>query len=447
MHLYDLTLPELEAWMTSHGAPRYRARQIFHELYQRAAISLEAMTELPKTFRQTLANEFDGPTVATVESQRSEDGTMKWLSKLPDGQLIETVLIPARSRNTVCVSTQVGCAYGCAFCASGQAGFRRNLSPGEIVQQVLLVQRALQSSLAGPPPASGVTSHAQSESASLGAPRVGGPTEQLDEQAAPPPRRVGDPSRSFGARAGMVSAGDAPADERARESRPSFHAGETEVDPASDHPEHQRRGTPAMRVTNVVFMGMGEPLANYDNLLTAIRILNSPEGLKLGARKITISTVGLVPMIERLAKEGLQIELSISLHAPNDALRSRLMPVNTKYPIEQLMAACRTYAAATKRLLTFEYILIDQVNDRTAEAEQLATLLKGLLCKVNLIPCHPTPGTTWARPPQAHMLAFEKTLRRRGVLCSLRRSRGLDIDGACGQLRLRRLDAPASPAH
>ena len=366
--LYDLTLPELTAWVEAQGAPAYRARQIFHALYQRDVTSPGGMTDLPKGFRDAMAHQFSAAPVASVKHQQSEDGTTKWLLSLADGQFIETVLIPAKRRKTVCVSTQVGCAYACVFCASGQAGFRRNLSAGEIVQQVLLVQQALRK-LAG----SGV------------------PASAVPDVVTP-------------------DAGDGPVN----------------------------------RVSNVVFMGMGEPLANYDHLLRAIRILNHPEGLKVGARKMTISTVGLVPMIARLAKEGLQIELSISLHAPNDLLRSKLIPVNTKYPLAQLMAACRAYAEATKRLITFEYILIDHVNDGEAEARELAQLLKGLLCKVNLIPCHPTPGTTWARPPLQRMVKFAHLLRRAGVLCTLRRSRGLDIEGACGQLRLRQLENPAA---
>jgi len=190
------------------------------------------------------------------------------------------------------------------------------------------------------------------------------------------------------------------------------------------------------RVSHVVFMGMGEPLSNYDNVLRAIRILNAPEGLKIGARRITISTVGLVPMIERLAKEGLQVELSISLHAPNDRLRGQIMPVNRKYPVAQLLSACRAYVKKTKRLITFEYILIDQVNDGPEQAKELAHLLKGLPCKVNLIPCHPIPGIPFQRPPQGRMLAFERALRRAKIACTLRKSRGLEIEGACGQLRL-----------
>jgi len=191
------------------------------------------------------------------------------------------------------------------------------------------------------------------------------------------------------------------------------------------------------RLTNIVFMGMGEPLANYENLLKAIRILNSPEGLHIGARRITLSTVGLVPMMERLAREGLQLELAVSLHAPNDELRSKLMPVNRKFPMEKLLEASRAYVRATRRLITFEYILMDGVNDQPEQAQELARRLKGLPCKVNLIPCHPIPGTLWGRPPQERMLAFERRLRAQEIRCTLRKSRGLDIEGACGQLRLR----------
>ncbi len=335
--LYDLTLPELTAWVRAQGEAPYRARQIFHALYQREISSWDKLTQLPLALRDRLASQFSLQRVSPVERQNSSDGTVKWLSRLTDDQFLETVLIPAKARQTVCVSTQVGCAYACAFCASGQDGLKRNLTPSEIVQQILLVNGALK------------------------------------------PKRV----------------------------------------------------------THVVFMGMGEPLANYENALKAIRILNDPEGLHIGARKITLSTVGLVPMIERLAKEGLQLELSISLHAPNDLLRGKLMPVNRKHPLSQLIPAAKAYLASTKRLITFEYILIDHVNDSLEQARELVELLKGLKAKVNLIPCHPTPGTPWTRPPMARMLAFERFLRHHRIPCTLRRSRGLDIEGACGQLRLR----------
>ncbi len=340
--------------------------------------------------------------------QKSTDGTIKWLSKLSDGEFLETVLIPIQKRlrpsdaaplpppgsrlrpsdaapgasahrRTVCVSTQVGCAYGCVFCASGLNGFRRNLTPGEIVQQVLLVQRSLQEAT--------------------------GPVVGVRHR----------PPANFGGLAGMGT-------------RP-----------------HTTRGFLKHGVTNVVLMGMGEPLANYDNLLKAIRILNTPEGLHVGARKITVSTVGLVPMIERLSKERLQIELSISLHAPSDELRGKLMPINKKYPVVELIEACHDYVKATNRLITFEYILIRDVNDGMEQAKELATLLKNLKAKVNLIPCHPIPGSLWKRPPLARMLAFGRFLRDQRIPCTLRRSRGLDIDGACGQLRLRHKEAAPLP--
>lgn len=293
-----------------------------------------------------MAASFSLSTLTPVEEHRSTDGTVKYLSRFEDGATLETVLIPTGSRKTVCVSTQVGCAYACAFCASGLQGFQRNLTPGEIVQQVLRVERDLKKD----------------------------------------------------------------------------------------------------RVTHLVFMGMGEPMANYDNLLKAIRIMNAPEGLAIGARKITISTVGLVPKIEALSKEGLQLELAISLHAPNDDLRGQIMPVNRRYPLAELIRACRRFARKTKRLLTFEYILIDQVNDEVKHAEELAKLLKGLPAKVNLIPCHPIPGMPFQRPAKSRMLAFEKALKNGGIYCTLRKSRGLDIEGACGQLRLRYNESHA-PGH
>ena len=334
---YGLTFPELSGWLAKKGQPSYRARQVYGMLYQKGQQDPSGWTVLPKSLREEFAGEFSGQGLSQVQKQVSEDGTSKWLWKLPDGSLVETVMIPVEGRRTVCVSTQVGCAYRCAFCASGMEGFSRDLAAGEIVQQVAEVDLSLK-------------------------------------------------------------------------------------------PD---------RVSNIVFMGMGEPLSNYDNLMKAIRILNSPEGLKIGARKITISTVGLVPMMERLSKEGLQLELSVSLHAPNDGIRGKLMPVNRKHPMVRLLAACRAYVKATKRLITFEYILIDGLNDQPAHAEELAGRLKGLLAKVNLIPCHPIPGAPWGRPPEERMLAFEKKLKEKGIACTLRQSRGLDIEGACGQLRLR----------
>lgn len=338
--LYDLSPIELKTWLTDQRQPAYRAKQIYEALYQKHQPDPLTWTVLPKELREQLALEFSGPTLEEVQHQVSKDGTVKWLWKLPDGEVLETVMIPAREeapRRTVCVSTQVGCAYKCGFCASGMKGFFRDLNAGEIVQQVVNVDRFLK-------------------------------------------------------------------------------------------PD---------RVSNIVFMGMGEPLSNYDNLLRAIRTINSQDGLKIGARKITISTVGLIPKMEQLAKEGLQLELAVSLHAPNDGIRGKLMPINKKYPMERLLAACKAFAKATKRLITFEYILIDGLNDQPQHAQELAGRLKSILCKVNLIPCHPIPGTPWGRPPEERLRAFEKILKEKGIAATLRTSRGLDIEGACGQLRLR----------
>ena len=338
-NLHDLTPADLQAWAKGHGQPAYRVKQILEALYQKGQSDPLSWSTLPTSLRHALAEEFPAPGLEPLRKQESADGTVKWLWKLPDGQSVETVMIPAEEagRRTVCVSTQVGCAYRCGFCASGMKGFLRDLTAGEIVQQVAQVDRALK-------------------------------------------------------------------------------------------PD---------RVSNIVFMGMGEPLSNYDNLIRAIRIINSPAGLRIGARKITISTVGLIPKMEQLAKEGLQLELAVSLHAPNDAIRGKIMPVNKKYPMVRLMAACRAFVKATKRLITFEYILIDGLNDQPHHAEELAGRLKGILCKVNLIPCHPIPGTPWGRPPEERMIAFEKKLKEKGIVATLRTSRGLDIEGACGQLRLR----------
>ena len=392
--LYNLSPLELKTWLTDTGQPAYRSRQIYEALYQKDQPDPLSWTVLPKSLRDRLSKEFSGPALEPLQRRVSSDGTVKWLWKLSDGQAVETVMIPAAAahprrgissaarmvpprseetaRRTVCVSTQVGCAYRCGFCASGMKGFLRDLSAGEIVQQVVQVERYLK------------TEH-------------------------PVPGTPGVP------------------------------------------------GTVVSRVSNIVFMGMGEPLSNYDNLIRAIRIINSPDGLKIGARKITISTVGLIPKMEQLAKEGLQLELAVSLHAPNDAIRGKLMPVNKKYPMVRLLAACKAFVKATKRLITFEYILIDGLNDQPEHAEELANKLKGLFCKVNLIPCHPihTPAAhpelvegerpaPFRRPPEERMRAFEKKLKEKGIVATLRQSRGLDIEGACGQLRLRQETLPPS---
>ncbi len=340
------------------GEPGYRADQLLDWLYRRRVATWEAMTNLPRPLRARLGETFALrlPELRTVQS--APDTTTKFLWRLADGALIESVLIPASpalygepsDRHTLCVSTQVGCAYGCRFCASGLAGWKRNLTADEIVGQVLAVERW----------------HA--------------------EQAS--------------------SAGDSsPTGERL--------------------------------VTNLVVMGMGEPLANYDALLAALRILNAPWGGGIGARKITISTSGLAPQIRRLADEPEQFRLAISLHGATDEVRSRIMPVNRRYPLEELLSACRDYLRRKGRMLTFEYILLAGVNDSPADARALARLARPLDAKVNLIPYNPVEGLPWQRPEEPTCEAFLAEVVRGGVKATLRREKGGAIDAACGQLRLK----------
>ncbi len=344
LYLPELALPRLTEWLTAQGEPAYRARQIYGHIYRGLVNDFQEMTDLPAALRDRLAQTASLNPLRLLAEQTSADGlTRKGLFALPDGQTIESVLMlygdeegEERRRRTVCLSTQVGCAMKCAFCATGQSGLTRNLSAGEIVGQVL-----------------------------------------------------------YFARQGAV--------------------------------------------TNVIFAGMGEPLVNYDATWEAIERLNDAAGFGLGARHITISTAGWIPGIERLAKEKLQVGLAVSLHAPDDALRSKLMPINRRYPVATLMAACQKYTAQMGRRLSFEYILIAGINDSAAQAQKLAALLKGMLCHVNLIPLNPVPGNPWRPPTRAIIQAFENVLMKAGIPTTLRVERGADIQAACGQLRSRYL--------
>ncbi len=348
----SLTREELAARFSANGQPGFRANQLLDWVYRKRARAFDTMTDLPAALRADLARQFSLGTIETVRRLGSNDTTQKFLFRLADGQLIETVMIPASpalygeasDRRTLCISTQVGCAYGCKFCASGLNGWTRNLQAGEIVEQIL--------------------------------------------------------------RAEEIS-------------------GE--------------------RVNNLVFMGMGEPLANYDNLLRAIGIINAPWGVGLGARHITVSTSGLAPQIHRLADQPLQIRLAISLHGATDEVRARIMPVNKKYPLAVLLEACRYYHERKKQKLTFEYILIDGINDTEEQARALAGLAAGLEAKVNLIPYNTVEGLDWSRPPLARQQAFQGVLRSRGVSATLRREKGHDIDAACGQLRRQTLAEISAP--
>ena len=360
----SLTHEELEAEFKRWNEPAYRVTQVLEWLYAHRVTSWDAMTNLPKPLREKLTKTFSLNSLELIRKQGAQDTTQKFLWKLADSSFIESVLIPANpalygeasDRHTLCISTQVGCAYGCKFCASGLDGWKRNLTPDEIVEQVVSVERMR-------------------------------PQSTVHSQSATTQPQTGD--------SGLRT------------------------------------------VDNVVVMGMGEPLANYEHLLKALKILNAPWGGGIGARKITISTSGLAPQIRRLAAEPLQFRLAISLHGATDVVRNRIMPVNRKYPLKELVAACEQYQIQKGRMLTFEYILIAGVNDSIAQAAPLAALAKKLFAKVNLIPYNKVEGLQWERPDEKVCEAFLRALEKQKVTATLRREKGHDIDAACGQLRLK----------
>jgi 23S rRNA (adenine2503-C2)-methyltransferase len=364
----SLTREELEAQFKNWAQPVYRVAQLLDWLYARRATSWDAMTNLPKVLREKLRENFSLQTLELVRKQGSHDTTQKFLWRLHDHSLIESVLIPANpalygeasDRHTLCISTQVGCAYGCKFCASGLDGWKRNLTPDEIVEQVLAVER--------------------------------------------------------------------------------WHAGQSSVERRASSAEDSRprHSTLDTRlINNVVVMGMGEPLANYDNLLKALKILNAPWGVGIGARKITISTSGLAPQIRKLAQEPMQFRLAISLHGATDETRNKIMPVNRKYPLKELISACEDYQHEKGRMITLEYILIAGVNDSLDQTKPLASLARRLHAKVNLIPYNQVEGLEWERPSDEVCEHFLTALEKEKAIATLRREKGGDIDAACGQLRLK----------
>jgi len=365
------TQDDLKARFAAWDQPAYRVTQLLEWLYVQRVTSWDAMTNLPKTLREQLRRHYNFYNLELVRKQGARDTTQKFLWRLSDHALIESVLIPASpalygepsDRHTLCVSTQVGCAYGCKFCASGLGGWKRNLEPEEIVEQVLAVERA--------------SAHIRTNETG-NAPTVHGATE--NGQPAAPAARV---------------------------------------------------------VSNLVIMGMGEPLANYENLLAALKILNAPWGTGIGARKITISTSGLAPQIRKLADEPLQFRLAVSLHGATDPVRNLIMPVNRKYPLKELTAACAYYLEKKGRMITFEYILIAGTNDGLEQVTPLAALARKLNAKVNLIPYNPVEGLPWNRPEPAVQEAFLHALEQEKISATLRREKGTDIDAACGQLRLK----------
>jgi 23S rRNA (adenine2503-C2)-methyltransferase len=335
---YDVDRDALAAMLD--GEPSYRVEQVWNGLYTRGA-ALEDLTELPQALRTRLADALPTSLRQVAESVSDGGETIKWLWSLHDEVRIETVLMHYPERSTVCVSTQAGCAMGCSFCATGQAGFDRNLSTGEIVEQVV----------------------------------------------------------------------------RAR-----------------------RRAAPR-RVSNVVFMGMGEPMANYERTWSAVERLHTDVGIS--ARHLTLSTVGIVPGIARVAKEALPVNLAVSLHAANDALRDELVPINRRYPLAELIGACRAYVDAKNRRLSFEWALIAGTNDRVTDARELATIARPLGAHVNLIALNPTPGYLARGPERRDVVRFRDRLRELGVNVTIRQNRGTAIDAACGQLRATAVNAPA----
>ena len=342
--LYDLDLSSLRSLLKSWGEPSYRAAQVWEWLYVHLVDTFDQMTNLPQSLRERLAQETTIDMLEVVDSARSRDGrTRKDLLRLPDGETIEAVLMRYERRRTACLSTQVGCAMGCPFCATGQMGFHRDLSGGEIAAQALHFARRLHT------------------------------------------------------------------------------AGE--------------------RLTNVVLMGMGEPLANYDASLDAIHRLNHPDGFRLGQRHITLSTVGLVPQIRRLADEGLQITLAVSLHAATDELRNQLVPVNRRHGLDALFAACASYTERTGRRVSFEWALIEGINDAPEQAHALAdrlhATLHGPLAHVNLIPLNPSAGYGGGSATEEAVAAFAAILDQRHVPYTVRVRRGAAIQAGCGQLRQR----------
>jgi len=333
-NILDLSLDDLTARFAGWNEPAFRAKQVFEWIYHKNAVSYSAMTTLSKGLRDKVSAELPFPVLKEEARRVSTDGTTKFLWSLEDGQRIETILIPMEEHNTLCISSQSGCKFACRFCASGLGGWKRNLTCGEIVGQVLNARR-----LAGKP------------------------------------------------------------------------------------------------ITHVVFMGIGEPFDNYDNVMKAVRLLNAKEGFNIAARRITISTCGIIAGIKQLAGEGLQIELSVSLHASNDEVRHELMPVNRKNPLKELLAVCRSYAKATGRQVTFEYILIKDLTLTEKAAQELGRLLSGWLCKVNLIAYNPVPEFPYQAPSRNEVHDFKRMLEARGIHATFRTPKGRDIEAACGQLR------------
>ena len=332
INIRDLSYEELEQKLIEMGQKKYRAKQIYAWLF-REIESFDEMTDISKELIQKLKENFILNQLTLLQYQQSKDGTIKYLFQLNDGHAIESVLMKYKYGYTACISNQIGCKMGCTFCASAKIGFVRNMTAGEIVSQVLKVQKE-----------AGVT------------------------------------------------------------------------------------------ISNVVFMGIGEPLDNYENVMKAIRLMNDPKGLNIGARHISVSTCGIVPKIRMLAEENIQCNLCISLHSSRENVRTDMMPINKVYHIDEIIDVCKEYIQKTNRRITFEYALVDGVNDSYEDAIHLAHLLKGMLCHVNLIPINKIKGGKYEKSSVEKILRFRDTLNDRGIVATVRRELGSDISAACGQL-------------
>lgn len=337
--IFDLSLDQIDQHIERWGESSYRAKQIWHGIYQQLVRNPDELTDLPTQLRAQINKYFSFSNLMRSATKSSKDGsTVKVLFALPDGEKVETVQMHYDKRKTVCISSQVGCALGCVFCATGQMGFRRNLSSGEIIEQVIHFARQL--------------------------------------------------------------------------------------------------ATQKKQITNVVVMGMGEPFHNYDAVLPALERLNHTDGFNLGARRITISTVGLVPGIERFTQEGWQFKLAVSLHAATNSLRNRLLPINQRFPLEELIPACKDYVRQSGRRITFEWALIRDVNDNLDQADSLSDLIQDINCHVNLIPLNPTDEFKGNATNKKNTERFLQRLKTRGISCTMRVRRGINIQAGCGQLAI-----------
>ncbi len=340
--LIGLTQDEIREFMVAMGEKPYRARQLYEAIYRRRTTGYDSMTDLPKTLRRLLAERAIVTNTQVHNVFLSSDGTRRFLLRLGDGSEVESVFMPEERRDTICISSQVGCPLACSFCMTGVIGLKRNMTAGEIVSQVVVV------------------------------------LNQVYGQGAGVPHR-----------------------------------------------------------TNIVMMGMGEPLLNYDQVLKSVRLLADQQGLGIAPRYVTLSTAGIVPRIYDLAREEIRPRLAISLTAPDDELRNRLFPINRRYPVAELIEACRSYPLAERERLTFEYVMLDGVNDSDREARKLVRLLNGIRAKVNLIPHNPAPELPYASSPIGRITAFQQILTEGGLPSFIRRPRGQDISAACGQLAAR----------